>query len=216
MLIGWAVGILVNGLANALPCRRVLPLWEDARFPPSAVLLVLRGRPFTRWRDLAVELGTSILWGLAAARHGPSSRAELTGLYLTVLVLATVTDLERRRIYDAAMLPAIALALVLAPVSPWLGGGALGAWLTGLVAFAFFFGTAMLTRGGIGGGDAMLAAFIGLITGFPHGLYALSYGVLLAGGTSLLLLLARRVTLKTAIPYGPFLALGGAVVLLGL
>jgi len=75
---------------------------------------------------------------------------------------------------------------------------------------------ALLTRGGIGGGDATLAAFIGLTTGFPQGLQALAYGILIAGGVSLFLLLTRRATLKTAIPYGPFLALGGAMGLLGL
>lgn len=219
-LIGWPVGMLVNGLADALPRRRVLPLWKvgrDRGFPlPSAWIAMVRGEGGFRARDLVVELGVPILWGLAAARYGASTRAALVGLYLTVLVLATVTDLERRRIYDAVMLPAIALAVVLAPVSPWLGGGALGAWITGLGTFAGFLGMTLLTRGGIGGGDATLAAFIGLITGFPEGLQALAYGVLLGGGVSLILLLARRVTLKTAIPYGPFLAIGAAAVLLEL
>lgn len=212
--IGWPMGMLVNGLANALPRRRVIPLWEDRGGPPSAWIRALRTGACPRRRDLLVELGVPVLWGLAAARFGPSSRAGLIGLYLTVLVLVTVTDLEHRRIYDAVMLPAIALAIVLAPVSPWLGAGALGAWLTGLGAFVFFSLMALLTRGGIGGGDAVLAAFIGLITGFPQGLQALAYGIFIAGGVSFLLLLTRRVTLKTAIPYGPFLALGGAIVLL--
>jgi len=208
--IGWGMGILVNGLADALPRRRALPAGIA-----SAWIRWARGGARPRPRELGVELGVPILWALAAARYGPSSRGALVGLYLTVLALAAVTDLERRRIYDAVMLPAIALAVVLAPVSPWLGGGAWGAWMVGLGAFVFFFGMALLTRGGIGGGDATLAAFIGLIAGFPQGVYALSYGILLAGGVSFLLLLARRVTLRTAIPYGPFLALGGAIVLLG-
>jgi len=60
-----------------------------------------------------------------------------------------------------------------------------------------------------------LPAFIGLTVGFPQGLRALSWGVLLAGAFSLGLLLSRRGTLKTAFPYGPFLALGGAAALLG-
>ncbi|WP_376790130.1 prepilin peptidase [Thermoflexus sp.] len=213
--IGWPIGMLVNGLANALPRRRVVPLWEDGGGLPSAWIRAVRTGAFPRRRDLIVELGVPILWGLTAARFGLSTRAGLVALYLTVLVLVTVTDLERRRIYDAVMLPAMALAAILAPVSPWLGAGPVGAWLMGLGAFVFFFLMAMLTRGGIGGGDATLAAFIGLTTGFPQGLHALAYGILIAGGVSLFLLLTRRATLKTAIPYGPFLALGGAIGLLG-
>jgi leader peptidase (prepilin peptidase)/N-methyltransferase len=85
----------------------------------------------------------------------------------------------------------------------------------GVGAFIFFFGLAVVTQGGIGGGDAMLAAFIGLIAGFPRGLQALSWGALLAGVFALGLLLSRRGTWNTLIPYGPFLALGGALALLG-
>ncbi|WP_376792448.1 prepilin peptidase [Thermoflexus sp.] len=214
-LIGWPIGMVVNGLANALPRRRVLPSWERGALASLAWIKGFRERACVHPRALAVELGVPILWALAAARYGVSTRAGLVALYLTILVLVTVTDLEHRRIYDAVMLPAIAMAIVLAPVSPWLGGGAWGAWLTGLGAFIFFFLMVLLTRGGIGGGDATLAAFIGLITGFPQGLQALAYGILLAGGVSLLLLLTRRATLTTAIPYGPFLSIGGAVVLLG-
>lgn len=208
-LMGWLAGLLVNGLANALPRHRVIPLWEGGGFPSS---LWIRG---PRIRDLAVEFGMPVLWALAGLHYGPSTRAVWTALDLTVLVLVTVTDLEHRRIDDAVMCPAIALAILRAPVSPWLGGGALGAWLTGLGAFAFFFSMALLTRGGIGGGDATLAAFIGLTTGFPHGLQALAYGIFMAGGVSLFLRLTRRATPRTVIPYAPFLSLGAAIVGLG-
>jgi len=49
-----------------------------------------------------------------------------------------------------------------------------------------------------------------------HYVGTLANRVRLQGGVSLFLLLTRRATLKTAIPYGPFLALGGAMGLLGL
>jgi len=157
-----------------------------------------------------------LLWALALGRFGLSPRGILCALYLWILALVVVTDLEHRRIYDAVMLPAIALSALAAPVSPWLEGGAIGAWGMGLSAFVFFFGLAVVTRGGIGGGDATLAAFIGLTAGFPRGLRALSWGALMAGAFALGLLLSRRGTFKTPIPYGPFLALGGALALLGL
>jgi leader peptidase (prepilin peptidase)/N-methyltransferase len=207
-IIGWPLGMLTNGLADALPGRRVLP--AQIR---SAWLSWIRSGRRPRARELAVEAGVPLLWALAVGQFGPSPRGVLSALYLTILALSVVTDLERRHIYDAVMLPAIALAALAAPVSPWLEGSALGAWGVGVGAFAFFFGMAVLSRGGIGGGDATLAAFIGLITGFPQGLRALSWGVLLAGAFSLGLLLSRRGTLKTAFPYGPFLALGGALAL---
>jgi leader peptidase (prepilin peptidase)/N-methyltransferase len=210
LILAWPLGMLANGLADALPARRVLP----HRLRSAWAAWVRFGRR-PRARELALEAGVPLLGALALGRFGLSPRGILCALYLTILALVVVTDLERRRIYDAVMLPAIALAALAAPVSPWLEGGAIGAWGMGVGAFIFFFGFSLLTRGGIGGGDATLAAFIGLITGFPRGLWALSWGVLLAGAFSLGLLLSRRGTLKTAFPYGPFLALGGAAALLG-
>jgi leader peptidase (prepilin peptidase)/N-methyltransferase len=209
LILAWPLGMLANGLADALPARRVLP----HRLRSAWAAWIRFGRR-PRARELAVEAGVPLLWALAVGQFGPSPRGILCGFYLTILVLNAVTDLEEQWIYNMVMLPAIALAALAAPVSPWLEGGALGAWGMGIGAFIFFFGFSLLTRGGIGDGDAILAAFIGLITGFPEGLRALFWGILLAGAFSLGLLLSRRATLKTPIPYGAFLALGGAISLL--
>jgi leader peptidase (prepilin peptidase)/N-methyltransferase len=210
ILLAWLLGMLTNGLADVLPARRAL-----LHRPRSAWIAWIRSGRRPRVRELVLEAGVPLLWALALGRFGLSPRGILCALYLTILALAVVTDLERRLIYDAVMLPAIALAALAAPVSPWLEGGAVGAWGMGVGAFIFFFGLAVITRGGIGGGDATLAAFIGLIAGFPRGLQALSWGALLAGVFALGLLLSRRGTWNTLIPYGPFLALGGALALLG-
>jgi len=194
-ILAWPLGMLANGLADALPARRVLP----HRLRSAWIAWIRFGRR-PRARELALEAGVPLLWALALGRFGPSPRGILCALYLTTLALVVVTDLEHRRIYDAVMLPAIALAALAAPVSPWLEGGAIGAWGMGVGAFIFFFGLAVLSRGGIGGGDATLAAFIGLITGFPQGLRALSWGGLLAGAFSLGLLPARRGGRQAGLP----------------
>ena len=65
----------------------------------------------------------------------------------------------------------------------------------------------------MGGGDANLAAFIGLITGFPEVILALLITVLLGGAVSVILVLGRAKKLKSYIPYGVFLVAGGLAVL---
>ena len=68
---------------------------------------------------------------------------------------------------------------------------------------------------GTEGGDVKLVAFIGLIVGVHNTaiVTALFLGVLFAGVISLALVAARRLTMKSGIPYGPFLAAGTLVVL---
>jgi leader peptidase (prepilin peptidase)/N-methyltransferase len=64
---------------------------------------------------------------------------------------------------------------------------------------------------GLGMGDVTLATFIGLAVGFPSAIVAVVLGVLMGGLVSVLLLVTRRVTLQSALPYGPYLVVGGLV-----
>jgi leader peptidase (prepilin peptidase)/N-methyltransferase len=72
---------------------------------------------------------------------------------------------------------------------------------------------ALLRPGQLGGGDIKLAALAGLALGWlgwPAVLAGASLGFLLSAVVSLALLAARRITLRSAISFGPFL-LGGTL-----
>jgi leader peptidase (prepilin peptidase)/N-methyltransferase len=142
----------------------------------------------------------------------------LSSVYVAVLILVTVTDLEQRIIPNRVILPAILFALVAGFFVSWMTWrAALLGGAVGLVFFSVAYGLAALVypgKIGLGMGDVTLATFIGLATGFPSAIVAVVLGVLLGGFVSVLLLLTRRATLQTAIPYGPFLVLGGLVALL--
>ena len=69
----------------------------------------------------------------------------------------------------------------------------------------------LASRGGMGGGDMKLGAMLGAFLGWKLGLLAILLGVLSGGIVALYLLILGRKGRKEAIPFGPFLALGGAV-----
>jgi leader peptidase (prepilin peptidase)/N-methyltransferase len=121
-----------------------------------------------------------------------------------------VTDLEHRLIPNPIILPAILIAGVGGCLQrdplPTLAGGAIG--------FASFYLIALARRGGMGGGDVKLAAFIGLASGFPAVLVALIAAILLGGVAALILVVTRVRGLKSYIPYGPFLVAGGFLAVL--
>ncbi len=133
-------------------------------------------------------------------------------LYTAILILLLTTDLEHRLIQNVIILPAVLSALVGAFFTltfSWrqaIVGGALG--------LIVFYVLAFLSRGGLGSGDVTLAAFLGLITGFPNVILVIFLGIFLGGLVSAILLVTRLVTLRTYIPYGPFLILIGWVVLI--
>ena len=72
---------------------------------------------------------------------------------------------------------------------------------------------ALVVRGGLAVGDLYLVAPIGLMLGWPAIFTALFAAAFLAAATSLVLLAARRVGMRSYIPFGPFLV-GGAVLAL--
>ena len=198
-LVGAGVGWMLNPLAEAV--HRQYP--DTASIPERQ-----------RWLALA----TAVLFGLNGALFGPTLRGVLNCAYSAVLVLLAATDLEHRLIPNHIVVPAILFAGIAAFFVNWMTcksaflGGAVG-----LIFFAIAYGlAAVLYPGkiGLGMGDVTLATFIGLSVGFQSAFVFVVLGVLLGGVISAVLLVTRRVTLQTAIPYGPFLILGGLIAML--
>jgi len=129
----------------------------------------------------------------------------------SVLVLLTAIDLERRLIPNAIVLPATAFVLVgqiaLSPdrTLEWL--------LASLGAALFFFIPLLVYPAGMGMGDVKLAALLGAALGRAVVL-ALAVGLFAVGAVAIAILVREGFgARKKAIPFGPFLALGGLVAL---
>lgn len=193
----------INALADALPARSlaVAPAYLTRRAP-------------LRFRDAAVHLAAAVLFAFLWAQYESKGLllVILVSFYALVLLLVAVTDLEHKMIPDRAILPAIVVAALASPLR--FGEGWPYALLGGAIGFVFFLsafwlGGRAMGRGALGFGDVKLAAFVGLISGFPQIFVALVVGLFAGGISGVLLLLSRRATLRTAIPYGPFIVIGG-------
>lgn len=162
-------------------------------------------------RCLWVEIAGAFLGGLLAWRWGFTWALPLAFTVSFGLFLNSLTDLYSGFIYDAfALVPGVAcLLLRISGGFPALLDGVLGAALS----FGFISIIIVVSRGGMGWGDAVLMAGVGAALGWRLSCIGLYLG-LMAGGVSAVVLLAMgRVKRKTAIPLGPFLALGGVLAL---
>jgi len=154
-----------------------------------------------------VVAGALALVVASFARYGFSGKALLGAVFCPTLVLLAAIDAKHRLLPNAIILPAtLAVGLILAASTPgdFLSHLAAGAALGG---FFFIFGT--IFAGSIGMGDAKLGFLLGLALGaqtFGAALIAFA-GLLVA---ALYVLATRGASArKDAIPFGPFLALGG-------
>lgn len=130
-----------------------------------------------------------------------------------VLALSMVLDLRANVIPDFLTFPGIAYALVLAgalkhpPLWEALVGGLVGGGVVLLIA--------VVSRGGMGGGDVKLMAMVGMALGWKGALTVLALSQV-AGGLLLLgFLIARRRRIPSTFPVGALMALFGALSLLG-
>ncbi len=136
---------------------------------------------------------------------------------MSVFLQVVGFDLKHRLILNRVTYPAIVAALALSWVSPGLT--VLHALAGGLAIGGFFALMNVLSRGGIGLGDAKLGALIGAVCGVSLDLnhigavYAVIDAVFLGGAVALVLLVLRIRTLKDPIPYGPFLCVGAGIIL---
>lgn len=135
------------------------------------------------------------------------------GLFFTGgLIAAAFIDAEHRIIPNRLVLALFAGALVLVPLAGnvKLGAAALG----GLAAGGLLLLSALVTKGGMGGGDIKFAAVCGLYLGWPAVMLGLFLGALCGSAVGIALIVAKKRRRKEPIPFGPHLAAGFFVALL--
>ncbi len=131
------------------------------------------------WRYPLVEALTVAAGLLILSQLGPTWQGARAFLLALALIAVTFTDFEFLLIPDRVTVPGIGIGLLtqLYP-SPWnLLAGLAGCVLAG----ALFYVIALLSRGGMGGGDVKLAAMIGAFLGWKLVLVAVFLSVLVGG-----------------------------------
>jgi leader peptidase (prepilin peptidase)/N-methyltransferase len=228
--IAFVFGAIIGSFLNVVIWR--LPRGENLANPPShcphcdapvkprdnipiVSWLILRGRcrncgePISPRYPL-VELLTAVLFAACVFRLGPDRDVWLGLAFVLVLVPVTFIDLDLRLIPNKITIPGaiVAVALVAAIHLDDL----VEHLIAGFAAFMFLFIAAVVYPAGMGMGDVKLAGVMGLFLGRAVGPAML--GGLFAGSVLGLAIIARKGRAegrKTAIPFGPFLALGGLV-----
>jgi leader peptidase (prepilin peptidase)/N-methyltransferase len=228
-LFGLAVGSFATAVAYRLPRGMAFGL-ERSRCPacgarigardnvPVASWLVLRGRarccgaPISPRYPLT-ELGVGALFAATVIVYRHDAAEAVIGLvFVAMLAVVTLTDLDRRIIPNKVLIAASAVCLAIAiPTDPGVVPERL---IAAAAAGGVFFLIVLAYPRGMGLGDVKLVATMGLFLGRAVAPAVLA--ALLAGSVVGLALIASRGAdaRKMTIPFGPFLALGGIVGLL--
>jgi leader peptidase (prepilin peptidase)/N-methyltransferase len=226
-LFGLVVGSFLNVLVHRLPrgesvafpgshcpaCGAAIRAYDNV---PVVSWLLLRGRcracraPISA-RYPAIELANAALW-VAAYWRAPSWGDFATGAFLCSSCIALlVIDAQFRILPDRITLTGTVVGIALSffsrmrtPVSA-VAGAALGAG--GLFLLAYLWEKLRHVEA-MGMGDVRMLGMIGALLGAPGVVVTILLASVSGSLVGLALVIARRGSLQTALPFGVFLALG--------
>ncbi|MGH2965392.1 MAG: prepilin peptidase [Solirubrobacterales bacterium] len=203
----------VGGRSACPECGTTIAAYDNV---PVLSWLLLRGRCRSCGGRISArypltELGMAVLFAATVVILGTHDLGELAlGLVLcALLVMVTLTDLERRVIPNRLLLAGAAIAVPIVAVSDPSSFAERG--IAAVAAGGVLFLIAFAYPRGMGMGDVKLVAVMGLYLGravAPAMLVGFAAGAVVG-----IALMARHGVdaRKRAIPFGPFLAVGGIV-----
>lgn len=232
LICGVVVGAAINYLADVIPQNRrlTLPVCLACGEQRTITELLLgrkcrscgKNNGFRYWTVLIFAVVLSISVWLKPIGALPFWGSEILLLVFSVII---ITDIEFRVILNQMSFT----GYIIAVIAGWFLHGWLKTILGGAVGFLLFLGLYYIGKAfvrrlsrkhdepmdeeALGFGDVHLAGIIGFLTGFPFILPALLVAIIAGGIVSALYILInvfrKQYQAFQAIPYGPFIIMGG-------
>ncbi|MCM3743479.1 prepilin peptidase [Sporosarcina luteola] len=156
-----------------------------------------------------MEFITGVLFAFSYYHIGFTYELIIALLFVSLLVIITVSDYAYMLIPDKVLLPfAIALLILRWPIptTPWWDS-LLGA----AVGFAVLYLIAVVSKGGMGGGDIKLFFVIGLVLGTVNTLLTLFLASVIGSIVGIYVLKKTGKGRKTPVPFGPSIAAAAVI-----
>jgi prepilin signal peptidase PulO-like enzyme (type II secretory pathway) len=196
----------LGGRSYCPGCRKTLAWYE---LVPLVSFLIQLGKCRScgakiSWSYFFVELASGLIVLLAPP---------LWAAVFLILLLVTLIDIRLQMIPDELSAVLVALGIWITSMS----GFGIAVWMdhlgAALGAAAFFALLIAITRGrGMGWGDVKLVFALGLIFGWLQTLLLVALAFVIGAIVGLALIAIHSKNMKSALPFGPFLALSAAIV----
>lgn len=224
--VSFILGTIIGSFLNV--CIYRIPREESIVYPPSSCTSC---NNIIKWYDLVpiisylflkgkcrycgekvsirypiIEFVTGILFLITFIKYGVSLEFIKYAVFISVLVVIGIIDLDTTDVYFSTTLTgiissAIFLAIYLyigIPVSSYIYGGIIGGGLLAVII--------LVTKGGMGWGDAEICLMCGFFLGLKLTILMLFLSFIIGSVIGLLLILSGKKSRKDYIPFGPFIA----------
>jgi len=207
IVVGVPLGLVWGFMADRIAAR--WPAHEDGRIRPID------------WRTPVVAIAGALAGSLVVDRFGSGDARQLALMAVEVLALVVLfaTDLDQRLLPDVITFPLVGLALLAfaigaGPYAHSVEDLAFAAVAAVVAPLVLYLVSIPFGAGAIGQGDLKLLVSVGLLGGPVRLFLGLVSGAIVAAVAIVVLIALRRITLRTYVPYGPFLIAGAIWALL--
>ncbi|MFA9555950.1 A24 family peptidase [Evansella sp. AB-rgal1] len=155
------------------------------------------------------EALTACLFTISPLLVGWSKELPIALALISLLIIITVSDLSTMLIPDKVLLfflPLFILLTVISPLTPWWDS-IVGA----VVGFGILLLIAIVSKGGMGGGDIKLFGVLGIVLGLTGVFVALFIASFLGAVVGIAARMGKKVEKGSPIPFGPFIAIGSLI-----
>jgi leader peptidase (prepilin peptidase) / N-methyltransferase len=199
---------IVKPRSHCPRCKRMLTAWE---LIPVVSYVVQGGKcrgcgvrisplyPF-------VELFTAILFTISPLLVGWSKELIVSWTLISLLMIIFVSDIRYMIIPDKVLLFFAVIFIIermFVPLSPWWDS-LVGAF----VGFALLMFIAVVSKGGMGGGDIKLFALLGFVLGWKMVLLAFFFSTLYGTVFGMVGMALGKVRRGEPMPFGPYIVFG--------
>lgn len=159
---------------------------------------------------MITEFVTGVLFAFSYWQLGFTAELAVALLFISLLIIINVSDIAYMLIPDKILLfflPLLIAGRICSPLSPWwdsIVGAAVG--------FSMLYLVAVVSKGGMGGGDIKLFFLIGIVLGTVNSLLTLFLASFIGLIVGLIILKARGQGRKTPVPFGPSISVAAVIV----
>ncbi|MDI6801922.1 MAG: prepilin peptidase [Thermodesulfovibrionales bacterium] len=213
---------IVTPSSSCPKCNTPIKPWDNI---PVISYIILRGKCRKCGEKISiryplVELVNGAFYYAVFNYSGLGWHMPFIFVFISAMIVITFIDMDFQIIPDVITLPGIVIGLlsasflVLDPFTHLLTIVGFKNSLTGLLlGGGLFYLIAVLSKGGMGGGDIKMMSMVGAFMGWKAVLLTTFIGSLTGSIVGIFLMIFKGKGRKTKIPFGPFLALGAIITL---
>lgn len=161
-----------------------------------------------------IEFLTGILYVLVYVKYGIAIDAIKYIIMVSILIVIGMIDLDTTNIYFKTTLVGFIVAVTFLAIHAYRGLSVMNYIYGGIIGGGTLALIILITKGGMGWGDAEICFVCGLFLGLKLTLLMLFLSFVIGSLIGLALISLKRKTRKDYIPFGPFIVLASIITIL--